>query len=143
MGEEIDLIEGPSGLTLGWSSMKYLWAAVACVVPLAFSHNFPAAWAITWVTLSIGLATGYLVLSLRSQRAWKTEAAHGYSTALHQVRLNRKLAFVDGRDGSIVSLPGEPLPASGRNADIDATRIANGHPKRSPAPGVGPHGPGR
>ena len=133
MDQEIELVDGPSWLTLGWSSMKYLLAAFACVLLAVPGQYFPPFWWIGWTSAAIALALMYGVRSFRSQHVLKLEAARGYTTALRDARVNRRLAFVDGRDGSIVSLPGEPLPPSGRNRDVDATRIANGHPKRNPA----------
>lgn len=100
-------------------------AAFLCVVPIVLESYLPGpwwAWGGSCLFLAFVLLAAGVFLTFRSSARAKAEKQEGYTTIWRDASENLDLAYVDGRDGTVIAAAGESRPTSGRRADLDAAR---------------------
>jgi len=103
-------------------------AAAACVVPIALQRVLPGGrllWLAAGLTLGLALLAVGLYLTFRSFARTRAEKATGYTTLWKVAREDPSLAYLDGRDGTLISGPGQSRPRTGRRGDIQACKDRN------------------
>lgn len=69
------------------------------------------------VLLSLSLRCSYKGIVRRRQ-----ERSAGYTTIWKVAKYEPNLVYIDDKDGQVIAAAGDPRPATGRRADLDAAK---------------------
>ena len=112
-------------MSLMWLSLKFMAATVPLVIAMTFESVLPGKswlWGLSFYGLIVVLISLSLHSSFKGIVRRRKERSAGYTTIWKVAKYEPNLVYIDDKDGRVIAAAGDPRPATGRRADIEAAK---------------------